>query len=400
MTKKIQVGDLMGMPADRFVHLPSNKWILSRCKIGIEIEMEGLKTNHDTSLKKICEGFWTIHQDESLRNVDGKSYAELVSVNGLYGADLWRALDILRENEDKINPYFSHRTSVHIHIDIRNLSLHELVNFILLYTLCEDVLYEYASPDRKRNLFCLAFTEAEGWFLNHMIYILAQRSFKDNQNKNDRFDRSWLVGNSAETIEELQVQLENKLRNQLLEANNNDMRYLGCNLASIPKHGTLEFRHMGGTMDVMKIAAWINMIMSLKRAAKKLVLTEEVITNLVLPPNYKKLLKDIFVYVHPPMQNLNMEKVNDQVKLALEIYNKLIFVFLTNLHTNIKGHPKETLFTHKLKLLPPPVTEAKKPKSTKKKAHLTYDELAPIPTTPQLVPMPATPPLPEDDQTF
>ena len=219
-------------------HIPSSRkfkpwtgWPLPECRIGLEWEFE-----QGNALRLLVGAqknnvYFMVHDDGSLRD---QGVEIVTSGDGLFGEDLLQAL---REMEDLIRrsaPVFNYRTGFHVHIDIRDLEEKELHNLFILYCLLEKPIFNFAGADRWKSNFCVP------WF---------------------RADAQFPVLKQVETV-------VTKTQNSLSFAIKNLQRYSALNCQSISKFGTLEFRHLENSPDVMgKQADFIRIIMLLKKMA-------------------------------------------------------------------------------------------------------------------------------------
>jgi hypothetical protein len=127
---------------------------------------------------------------------------------------------------------FSYRTSVHVHVNVQDLTNDELMNFMYVYMLLEEPMVNFCGRERKGNRFCLRISDAEGFMFS----------------LNEVFRKG--VGEAIRLPE-------------------NDIRYSSMNIASIRKYGSVEFRAMRGTMDVETINIWCNALISLREFSKR-----------------------------------------------------------------------------------------------------------------------------------
>ena len=194
------------------------EWCTTQGMVGIEIEVENI-TN---SLHPLA--YWDVKADGSLRN----NGVELVSVP-LQIKQVQLALEhvynVLTANN---KPDFSNRTSVHIHVNCRDLTQNQIYNFILLYALFEKHFYAFAGNKRMNSIFCVPL-------------------FRTNQ--------------------------LNVLDNVVYGLSPNWHKYCGINLLPLYQnnvtqgYGTIEFRHLYGTSNQREILEWINDIMCLRKYA-------------------------------------------------------------------------------------------------------------------------------------
>lgn len=203
--------------------------------VGVEIELEKCKYTH------IPTGTWQAVEDHSLKEQGIEFVTCPIQVKYLE-AELNRLYSGITSCS------ISSRCSVHVHLNVRDFTMEELTKFLVLYMIFERSLYRF-SGDRWKNNFCVplfSYTKAVSYFLEGA-----------------------------------------KIYQQPLEQ---WYKYYGLNLAPIwgsdssvfgtsKRYGTVEFRHMEGTKDISRILSWINLIVSLKIAAKCIKL-EELLTHL------------------------------------------------------------------------------------------------------------------------
>lgn len=177
--------------------------------LGIEVEVENVQRFYRTS------PHWQMIEDGSLRN-DGKEFVSLP-------IKAWRveqALDVLFKNLNK-DIEFTERTSIHVHMNIRTLTIPQLETLILTYIVFERALFNFIGEDRYNNIFCVPIVETQfGSNLSNLI-------------RKKQLAFQW-------------------------------QKYTAMNALPIWDKGTLEFRHLGGTKDIKRILTWINLLLSLK----------------------------------------------------------------------------------------------------------------------------------------
>ena len=199
--------------------------LLANRDVGIEIECEG------ENLKVWESPYWKIEDDGSLRGVFPTGRAEYVLKKPIPIKSVGKAMDdiILAQKEAKFN--FSFRTSVHVHVNVQELTEKELVSMIYTYLLLEEAFMNYCGKERKGNRFCLRLQDADGIldFVNSIV----------------EHGLPWFVANSRE----------------------DHMRYSAINLAALRKYGSLEFRGMRGTMDKTIITNWCNALVNVRSYA-------------------------------------------------------------------------------------------------------------------------------------
>lgn len=192
-----------------------------RGEIGLEIEAEG------KNLFKSPIQYWGAVADGSLRAVDGHPPLEYVLRQPISREEVLPALEYLsdRLKSAKSELKMSHRCSVHVHLNIQSMKIIDLMKFMTLYFIFEDMLVGWSGPERKGNLFCLRAKDA-----CYQIELLT------NALRNNDFGGVF----------------------------NQEMRYSAMNIASMGVHGSLEFRSMRGTVDIGTIKDWVDILTVLK----------------------------------------------------------------------------------------------------------------------------------------
>lgn len=196
----------------------------SETMLGVEVEVEGCKSNNLSS-KDRESGYWTAKEDHSLR----EGGMEFVFSEPLFGTDVVQAVTYLMETAKTRKWKISERTGIHAHVDMRGMELSKFQNFCILYALVEPAIYRWVGEGRDRNIHCLPWYAADA-------------------------DLDMIAG----------VFKEPNLGVGFIKQMN---RYSGLNLNSLQQFGTAEFRHLKTTFDTQRMLDWLNIILSLKRAA-------------------------------------------------------------------------------------------------------------------------------------
>jgi hypothetical protein len=183
--------------------------INSNSIVGIEVEVENVNSWTESRI-------WQPKEDGSLRN-KGVEYiskplpATLVpqALTNLYN-------HILPTYRD-----FSNRTSIHVHLDVTDLTEEQVNYLIFLYVIFENSFYRIVKKERKKNIFCVPIQESS---------LIRNLSF----NRIPHFgDFRWY-------------------------------KYCGLNVLPVPTLGTVEFRHLHGTDNLHLICNWVGLITKLK----------------------------------------------------------------------------------------------------------------------------------------
>lgn len=190
--------------------------------VGVEIELENVSS---TQLRTMCEQYWQAVSDHSLK-YNGSEYRFNRALNG---AQITEALDQLAEGIDylKLEPYTDgNRGSDHIHINVSDLTLQQLYNFVLLSYFCEPMLMDVCKPDRSNSPFSISCSKT-----------------KD------------------------QIQVLSRIARGEIGFSDSNYKYRAIGLNSIYAKGSLEFRMFHATHNPKHILFWINSIMEIKDIA-------------------------------------------------------------------------------------------------------------------------------------
>ena len=221
---------------------PARKWgtspalVLNDVFIGVEVELENVRLTDRHRRQLVKGGLWRIHEDGSLRD-NGREFIMQETATGqpLMGADITRALDTFKgyidmAKDDNKLPKATPRTSLHVHMDVRDLEKEEFARFILLYYAFEDILFKWVGEDRHLSNFCRPASS------NYDIITRAAN----------------LLGGV------------HPFRHLIEDGN----KYDALNYQVVRQLGSVEIRSMHGTYDTDLILRWINILMRLREACK------------------------------------------------------------------------------------------------------------------------------------
>lgn len=248
----MKIGTAIKADVSEMLYLQDTTLINNDWGVGVEVELENIQYAHATNDKPEIidlerfhadrgirdklpgfKGLWKIVHDGSLRTGE-----EFVFNGPLVGANITKALKVFQDFVDVYSfnnksIQVSKRCSVHVHLDVRDMNEEELVNFILIYILVERLLFIYINPERKKNNYCKPLTDSA---FKHIIAEL-----KDRPGDIDML--LWTIRHSCD-------------------------KYSALNILPVIKYGSAEFRHHHGTIDILSLKNWINIIFAVKRASQ------------------------------------------------------------------------------------------------------------------------------------
>ncbi|MBK6571836.1 MAG: amidoligase family protein [Saprospiraceae bacterium] len=211
---------------------------------GMEIEVENVP---DPKILCQKQPYWTITTDNSLRDYGYEFITPPLRADQFEGA--LKQLNYSLPNNCRFTP----RTSVHVHMNVRDLNIEQINSLILIYTVIEGVLFNWVGT-RKDNVFCIPIIDTD-YVQNYITFVNDPRDMVESWNK-----------------------------------------YTAFNMQPVCTKGTVEFRHMYGTANVNILLKWINILSKLKQFAKKYTLMQVKSTILELNSNsqYEMFIDDIF----------------------------------------------------------------------------------------------------------
>lgn len=190
--------------------------------LGLEIEVEG------ENLPDYVSDKWRVENDDSLKTEEAFEYVT-AKPHTLYGIKC-RINELKKAYEEKgTTVHESVRAGVHVHLNVQDWTVMQVLSFATAYYALEDVLMQFAGENREGNLFTLRTKDAE-YIIFKLLDVLKHRNL-------------------------------NLLNTDII-------RYASLNYYSLFKYGTLEFRGMRGTGDLDAIYNWVRVIDELASTAK------------------------------------------------------------------------------------------------------------------------------------
>lgn len=200
---------------------------LKKCAgdFGIEIEME---TKNPIPFLDNLENMWRFEEDGSLRGYS----MELVLRNPVKFAKVEPIINTLKENlkAKKVEILNSIRAGIHIHLNMQEYTIADVYKFLICYYPLETVLLNKCGFGRQGNLFCLRASDAMG------------------------------------AIFALQGSLD---RHNIYVLRTDNLRYSSLNIQSLFKYGSLEFRALATTPDLVGIVEYCTILNNIRDFSSK-----------------------------------------------------------------------------------------------------------------------------------
>lgn len=130
--------------------------LVSADALGVELELEGFTARSLEEATRHLHPLWTTTQDGSLRN----GGVEFITNGGLGGEQLYAAFERVASLLERINYDASWRCSTHMHINMRDFTVNQVVRFMLVYAACEPVLFAHCGKFRYSSNFCVPIADS------------------------------------------------------------------------------------------------------------------------------------------------------------------------------------------------------------------------------------------------
>ena len=210
-----------GYPKDSIPKATLGMFQLANDKTTIGIEVEAENYSGFTLPNKVLSDIpyvWHEKPEPSLRNRGIEFVTGAIS-----GVQVGHALNLLDQMNKNGNLVYTDLAGLHIHLNVRNFTIEQVVNLVMLYIVFEDSLYR-VSGNRKNSIYCLPARTCDSG-LHRLV-----------------------------------------LNQDLIEACRRANKYMGFNYGVIKSYGSIEFRHSVGSSNVYYILKWINTLLRLHNA--------------------------------------------------------------------------------------------------------------------------------------
>ena len=266
---------------------PKFPWTIMNGMVGIEVEVENI-TN-----AVHLEAFWQMKTDNSLRN-NGYEFVSVPLPISQVQYALEHLYTAMRANN---NPDFSNRTSIHIHLNCRDMTQDQIYVLCLLYAIFEKHFYAVAGTKRLNSIFCVPLYRTDGLKnISTAIY-----KFAPQWHKYTGFNILPLLDNNGHR-----------------------------------GYGTIEFRHLYGTLDERAVMQWIDHILCLRKAA--LEIPKEELLAQIKEMNTNSSYQSLYTQVFPKnrlltnkldfeecVSNVKRELFGDEYKKSVNVTDKSMY---------------------------------------------------------------------------
>jgi hypothetical protein len=223
--------------------------------IGMEVEVEGIYVA--PGLLEIP--LWRADHDGSLK--DAGMELKSIPIRSEYSM---YALTALQEALKRSNPgyYCGERAAFHLHLNVRDLTTHQLAMLCLLYSTVEKVFFNLTHEYRAASNFCVPVNHTE-------TFYFAVKSLLDEDKPDFEFMEAFVEDFGG--------------------------KYAAFGVFRLIDLGTVEFRHMHSNFDLPLLAKWLTIAINLKQSAKRLspVIIQKLLRNINTTSYYEEYVKSI-----------------------------------------------------------------------------------------------------------
>jgi hypothetical protein len=263
--------------------------LISDSCVGLEVELESLPMGNST-YERGLHNYWEVTDDPSLRHFSGSCY-EFRFKGPLWGQDVVNAITDL---DKTLGGRYSKgdRTSVHVHLDVRDLNFNQLKRLLVCYLLVEPIIFNNVRRSRRFNPYCVPVSMTPN-YLKDLTRVF-----------------SGISSNDFQTI----------------IANRQGYKYSALNFRPLNSFGSIEFRHKEGSGSAEDLINWVNVILAFKRFATK---GGDIDTGDIIHivDNYDNFLEELFegVNIYTNYSSEDFRKVSSLAKQMSKetFYDKL-----------------------------------------------------------------------------
>lgn len=238
--------------------------------VGIELELEGVTEPPDLN-----RSLWADVSDGSLRN----NGLEIICAQPLSGTVLEHALEDLESGLMNLEYELSERCSTHIHLDATDMTVPQLMNFLVLSSIFENSLFTLFGAERRANTFCLSTDRGSSNF--DLFCKLGCMPYPEQLT-----DLRW-------------------------------SKYAGISLNRIRDLGTVEFRMFSPILKKADYMRVLKFLFAMKQEAMSMESIQEIIT-------YKKAhsLSDLFTRIFP--DEAFADGYEEDIEAGIQLANDII----------------------------------------------------------------------------
>jgi len=220
------IGDFVNMRHPDHKNVESTDSLVSDAYVGVEVELENASLRSGIRM-------WEMHEEGSLKN-DGR---EWVFARPYAGEDVVAAVSNLVSAYEGKQVVCGPDGSVHVHVDVTDLTMDQLFRMLNLSFMFEPLLFDWMSPERGTNQFC--------------------QKLGNNSRRASSICNAIATGTTTGDVNGAVVALSNQ-----------SYKYSATNTSRLRDLGTVEYRFHRSCCDYDGLIRLINAVCCLKEAAR------------------------------------------------------------------------------------------------------------------------------------
>lgn len=268
------------------IEVTPSEEVVSDSLVGVEVEAEGTYSG-EMQDRQYCSELprhWDFINDGSLRGLN----FEAVLSHPSGGSELVEALYCLEELCEGRRINFSARTSLHVHVNALDMSISKIALMLGVYLVFEEAIFSYVGGSRNSNNYCMPL-------LGDRATAAALQCLSTN-------DKNLLYMVTDIRWPSAYLKIQGKIGAEYYLS-----KYSALNLTTLPKFGTLEFRHHEGTYHKSEILEWVNILLSLKEWTQNIPIELDQLAGYTSGIGVTGLAKEIFGRESVLLKHVNEE---------------------------------------------------------------------------------------------
>lgn len=267
--------------------------LCSNWKVGLEYEFEAV--GHSVRQADVNRAGWHMVTDGSLRN---EGY-EFIFDGAAGGAEALHRIASLEAWSKEYKWATSPRTSLHVHMDMRGVTLSQFKRIMAVYCLVEPALFTFVGREREKNIYCVPHYRADRGDADKIALMYEKcRSLRYATRKN-----------------------ETMAATQCLTYFRSVNKYAALNLKPLVKFGSIEFRQ-APILNQERTIQWLNLLMSMGHYAIEATSAKAIISH-YLEVGAITFTKEVFGKYYAA---LNIRELNHGTGMSLQRFNNYVDV--------------------------------------------------------------------------
>lgn len=238
-------------------------------KVGIELEYENFNLSAISRSGKAIQK-WMLEGDSSLRN-NGIEFVSKVLRPSAVDIALIEAEWMIKMGKARVTP----RCGIHVHVNMTDMTMREVYNFAVLYTLAEPTFFKQFADGRETSHFCVPVW-ANGSMAQTFYRDIARlrAGIKPKPVKKASAPQQFTDGPEDGFVDATMLLTPAYAPHGLHNTPYNlgmfsTSKYSALNFHALLTRGTLEFRHFRATTRMNTVRSLVDLILNMRAESKK-----------------------------------------------------------------------------------------------------------------------------------